>query len=218
MISKWTTGCPMLNPLPRRPRRHRLRITYKTDIPRESNRSSRDILVGCAAGIAVVAFLSLASALLLKLLNDDQIGVVPSAYHVGRGFDVAHGVVLGAAFGIASAAFLASVEVRERRLALAAGVAACAFTVSVVAQALYAEAEIAHHLPTELVTSDLMNAGAAAIYLAATATAAVAFHKARSTRAADQSGRDGRLGWAAIGLAAGAALATASGALYADSV
>jgi hypothetical protein len=175
-------------------------------------------LVGAGAAIVALGLVLLGVAVLLRVIEDTRSSFVPTTYSVGRGFDLAHDVVLGGAFAIVCVAFLGSVVARERRLKTAAFVAACAFAASLVAQGLYTAVDIDHKFPTQLIVSDLLGALGALASIAAAAVAVVAFHSAIATDPSDQSRRDGVLGWSAVVLAVGLASTTASSIVYADGV
>ncbi len=184
----------------------------------DRGRRVRDVLVGSGAAIAALGLVLLGVAVLLRLINDGRSDFVPTAYRVGRGFDIAHYLLLGGAFAIACVAFLGSVSTRELRLKIAAVVAACAFVSALVAEGLYAGVEIDHNFPTQLVVSELLGGLGALVSIAAAAVAAMAFHGAIASDPSDQSRRDGVLGWSAAALALGLASTTASSALYVDGV
>jgi hypothetical protein len=175
-------------------------------------------LVGAGAAIVALGLVLLGVAVLLRVIEDTRSSFVPTTYSVGRGFDLAHDVVLGGAFAIVCVAFLGSVVARERRLKTAAFVAACAFAASLVAQGLYTAVDIDHKFPTQLIVSDVLGALGALASIAAAAVAAVAFHGAIATDPSDQSRRDGVLGWSAVVLAIGLASTTGSATLYVDLV
>lgn len=179
-------------------------------------RALRDSAIATGAGGAALAFLLSGVAVLLSMLAVIRIGFAPASYEVGKGVDVAHDLVLSAAFAVVTLAVIGRIDRRERRLALAAVVAAIAFAGWVVAQALYGMSE--PRGGDALVTSDVLGALAASTLVAASAAAAIAFRQAGSSPPDDQSKRDGLLAWAAVGLGISLVLSTASAIVYLDTV
>ena len=145
-----------------------------------------------------------------------QIGFAPTSYDIGKGIDVGHDLVLAGAFALVCIAIAGRIESRERRLAVAAIVASVAFAGWILAQALYGTSE-PRGLDSQ-VASDVLQALAASTLVVASAAAAVAFRRAASSPPEDQSGRDGLLVWAALGLGAALVVSTASAIVYLDSV
>lgn len=179
-------------------------------------RAVRDLAIAIGAWLAAVGFLISAVAMLLSMIAVIRIGLAPTSYNIGKGLDVGHDLVLVGAFALVGVAVSGPIVSRERRLGLAAIIAALGFAVWVVAQALYGTSE--PRGGSSLATSDVLDALTAGILAAASLTTAVAFRRAESSPPEDQSQRDGLLLWAAAGLAIGLALSAASAINYLDAV
>jgi hypothetical protein len=183
---------------------------------RAGQRSRRNSLLAAAAAAVVVGFAASAGGVLLRLIDGIRIGFVPTSYSIGRGFDIAHDLLLLGAFAVACLAFLGPAEARGRRLAITGVIAAIGFAGSVMAEAIYAGVNGTHEMPALLVASCGISALAAVLFVGAAVSAITAFTTGSPDAATSQ--RNDRLGWAAIGTAVGLALTTTAQVLYIDGV
>ena len=181
-------------------------------------RAVRDAGIAIGSALAAAGFAVAGAAVLLDMIGVIRIGFAPTSYDVGKGLDVAHNLVLAAAFALVSFAVAGRIDGRERRLAFAASVAAVSFAAWIAAQALYGVSEPTPQGVYTLVIIDVLGALAATALLAAAVTVAVAFRRAASAPADDQSRRDGLLAWAAGGLGLSLALSTAAAIVHFDNV
>jgi hypothetical protein len=189
---------------------------FEWDEAVRDRRAVRDGLVAAGSALAALGFLLSGVAVLLELIEIARIGFAPTSYEVGKGFDILHNALLVIAFVLATLAFAGRIEARERRIAAAAAIAVGAFTVLVVAQALYASSQPRY--AGALVTVDVLAALAATVLVVAAVAASIAFRNAAATPPSDQSRRDGLLGWAAGALTLSLALSTASASVYMSAV
>jgi hypothetical protein len=175
-------------------------------------------LVGCAAGVAAVAFSTFTVAAFLRVLDVIQEGFAPTWYRIGLGFQVGENLILILAFVLVGMGFLRASQRRERRMSLAAVAAAVAFLALLISHSIQAGVyNDTHHVPGTLIATYVVAAIGAAFLAAAAVTVALAYRRSK-VAGSPRSGRDSGLALATLLLALGFALSMTSEILFFNAI
>ncbi|HEY8622718.1 MAG TPA: zinc ribbon domain-containing protein [Casimicrobiaceae bacterium] len=166
----------------------------------QHHRSVRDTLLGSAAIVLAASALLRVIADLLVLIDALQNHAI-AGVSIARGFALLGDAVTIPAFVFAAVGFLAPRGARMRRLWIAALFAGGAYAARFTADVISAVIEGTHHVSGTAVASDGVAAAGDVSILVAAMVAGVGLFHAAQIGGRVGPGRDGRLGWASVGLA-----------------